>query len=849
MQPQRLPNLPASPFTLPVLDSQGRVTVSFAIDAKELTYGGKPLGEGAYGKVYQGTHARFGDVAVKVINMTAELSEEMQRKVRKEASVMIGIRSRYLVEFRGICLNPCLIVMELMPGGNLLRLLHSSAKLSWTARFRMAADIALGLQHLHQFNVLHCDLKSLNVLLDKEGRAKLSDFGLSSFKTSGSFSNPKGGTDAWMAPEVLGGGEATQFSDVYGLGMLLWELATRRVPYQKAGRAVTGWILSGKQEEILDTDNCPEPLAKIIKACWHKEPTQRPTAAEVAKQLEGLWRAELSKSADAGGVPDSLPEALSALGNLSSRSSSAGLNPLSGSLFSKESASAEQGQVSVELSTLSYSHDSKSSSDDSKLLSAVPNVALFGRKADQQEEKLRRDLRSAQQELSAANKKVDEFNKRNPGSDLSLDKRQEKERLFQAAEACKGKVAQLTPKLEAYVKDAEEKLITRYQDPLILACERGDLGGVKKALAGGADPTQPNMKGKFALPAAIWGMNKECIEYLNSRLGSNVPTWQACVAHNKKHYGRTFYIPEDPKACEEWLSKDDMEKETKDWLVKQSIEWREEKITQYKEEERLVTSDAYDVMCCVDPNINFDFYVMPAFDSEVCKEIKGNAVILTDINTVYFVMSDKVVLKDEKPVAVEAVNRQNVPVSTSDLPIKVTSPREAINKIIGESLRRGKIYSGSGRMLASICAGNFEDFAGVLAVPGLGCTATIFTAAIYDVLMISVGLMCCVTAPFRVCCDDAVIQCLAPAQADMQAASGLMMAFLCHSCCCIAPCKASFLQKESVPYETSVQRVAMPEVAGQTLFGEAAAIRDIQQRLGISTSRELSGVPARMDMQ
>jgi len=154
----------------------------------------------------------------------------------------------------------------------------------------MAIDIAQGLVHLHGRKILHRDLKSGNILLDAQGRAKISDFGLAKIKQEVSSSTTKTskavGSVRWRAPELFKRqAVATPAADIYSFGMILWELATRQLPFSDAAdeQTVISWIKDGEQEKI--PADCPKALADMIQACWGP-PDKRPTAAEILTQLK-----------------------------------------------------------------------------------------------------------------------------------------------------------------------------------------------------------------------------------------------------------------------------------------------------------------------------------------------------------------------------------------------------------------------------------------------------------------------------------------------------------------------------------------------------------------------------------
>jgi serine/threonine protein kinase len=125
------------------------------------------------------------------------------------------------------------IVSEYLCGGSLWDFLHSpSVSYSWDTALVMAADIAKGVAHLHGEGIIHRDLKSANLLLDRGGTLKVADFGLARVKAHTFTMTGQCGTVQWMAPEVLGSQRYAEPADTYSYGIVLWEIATRRCPYE-----------------------------------------------------------------------------------------------------------------------------------------------------------------------------------------------------------------------------------------------------------------------------------------------------------------------------------------------------------------------------------------------------------------------------------------------------------------------------------------------------------------------------------------------------------------------------------------------------------------------------------------
>lgn len=283
-----------------MLDSRGSIhgTVSYLIPYSELTMV-RTLGEGGFATVYQ-AEWQCAMVAVKQLKISDAPQDALQ-DTQTEASVMVHLKHPNIVTLYGVCMEPphyC-IVMEYMPNGSLFSLLHSSQRtpLPWKLRYRIAMDTASGLAYLHHKGVLHRDLKSLNVLLDDSMHARLSDFGLSRIKQTSASQSLKTcstsmrGSVHWMAPELFDRDSVFSAAcDVYALGMTLWELATRRAPFEHAHsiEVIVEWVKQGGGERV--PDDVPAPFAQLIRACF-KPAKERPTAKEAAQTMRRLHEA------------------------------------------------------------------------------------------------------------------------------------------------------------------------------------------------------------------------------------------------------------------------------------------------------------------------------------------------------------------------------------------------------------------------------------------------------------------------------------------------------------------------------------------------------------------------------
>ncbi len=272
---------------------------------------GDLLGEGGYGTVHHG-HWQNIEVAIKQLHLK-KLTSSLLADFKQEAALMAKCRFPYITELYGVCTeaNHYALVMAYLPKGSLYEVLHNTNEsLPWNPiRWEISIEIGKGLAYLHGQQIVHRDLKSLNVLLDGQYHAKISDFGLSKIKleTGKTSTKVQGkiGTTCWLAPELFSMEEdaplPTKASDVYSYGMVLWEITSRELPYKTAkNETVTGmWIMQGKKEKI--PADCPMEYSQIIKKTWGL-PETRPSANEISIELEKVKPKSLLKQSEGLGL-------------------------------------------------------------------------------------------------------------------------------------------------------------------------------------------------------------------------------------------------------------------------------------------------------------------------------------------------------------------------------------------------------------------------------------------------------------------------------------------------------------------------------------------------------------------
>ncbi|MGE3920333.1 MAG: protein kinase, partial [Gammaproteobacteria bacterium] len=255
------------------------------------------IGEGSYGVIHKGEWHGIS-VAVKQLKLK-KLSVDLARSYEREAQLMSKCHFPHIVRLYGACTKAphYAMVMEYLPKGALRNVLEDTTEaLSWVRRWQIAIDIAAGLDYLHSRNILHRDLSSNNVLLDDNYRAKIGDFGQSKLKEHTATMTLNVSTSSrWRAPELADSKKAnTKASDIYSLGMILWELSTRQLPYGQCNDFQIAKILhdisiSKQSGEAIDyqpiSDDCPAAFAALIRACWQEEGA-RPSAGVLLKKLQ-----------------------------------------------------------------------------------------------------------------------------------------------------------------------------------------------------------------------------------------------------------------------------------------------------------------------------------------------------------------------------------------------------------------------------------------------------------------------------------------------------------------------------------------------------------------------------------
>ena len=247
------------------------------------------IGNGSFGKV---SKARFNSELVAVKQLHRQLySEQAKQAFRKEARLMKDLGHPRVLVYRGYFEDgmDIGIVMEFMENGSLLDCIQRKLQFPKDIILSVAFDVCSGMNYLHLMNILHRDLKSANVFLDRYNRAKVGDFGLSVIKNESvsKVASQGAGTMAYLGPECFGKNAVfATSSDVFAYGMVLWEMICWDIAYRDVDPYnVSVFVRDGERLEIPLENFC---IGGLVNDCWKQNRHERPTFTDILLFLEPL---------------------------------------------------------------------------------------------------------------------------------------------------------------------------------------------------------------------------------------------------------------------------------------------------------------------------------------------------------------------------------------------------------------------------------------------------------------------------------------------------------------------------------------------------------------------------------
>lgn len=238
------------------------------------------IGTGGMSDVYKAKDRKLNRfVAVKVLKQEFSENANFVSKFRIEAQAAAGLMHPNIVNVYDVGEESGIyfIVMELVDGITLKKYIEKKARLSVKEAISIAIQVSMGIEAAHNNHIIHRDIKPQNIIISKEGKVKVTDFGIAKAATSNTITSNVMGSVHYTSPEQARGGYSDEKSDIYSLGITLFEMLTGRVPYN--GETTVAIAIKHIQEEFPSPrDYVPEiPMSveQIVFKCCQKSPDRR----------------------------------------------------------------------------------------------------------------------------------------------------------------------------------------------------------------------------------------------------------------------------------------------------------------------------------------------------------------------------------------------------------------------------------------------------------------------------------------------------------------------------------------------------------------------------------------------
>ena len=264
------------------------------------------LAQGGFGAVYRATHVASGAaVAIKVLHPQFAQSPEVVARFRREAAALARLHDPHTVtlyEHGETEDGTVWLAMELLAGESLYDRFNATGRLPWKNVVAIAREVCSSLAEAHALGIIHRDLKPANIHLERRGDAqdfvKVIDFGIAKVLQDSVLENVELtqagqmiGTFDYMSPEQLVGGELTPASDLYTLGVVMYEMISglRPFPDVEGPASMLGAVLTKTPPALSTLCDVPPELDALVMRCLAREPQKRPrSAAELAAALDAI---------------------------------------------------------------------------------------------------------------------------------------------------------------------------------------------------------------------------------------------------------------------------------------------------------------------------------------------------------------------------------------------------------------------------------------------------------------------------------------------------------------------------------------------------------------------------------
>ena len=238
------------------------------------------IGTGGMSDVYKGKDHKLNRfVAVKVLKQEFSENANFVSKFRIEAQAAAGLMHPNIVNVYDVDDENDIyyIVMELVEGITLKKYIEKKARLSYKEAVSIAIQVSMGIEAAHNNHIIHRDIKPQNIIISKDGKVKVTDFGIAKAATSNTITSNVMGSVHYTSPEQARGGYSDEKSDIYSLGITMFEMLTGRVPFN--GETTVAIAIKNIQEELPSpaeyVTEIPGSVESIVIKCCQKSPDRR----------------------------------------------------------------------------------------------------------------------------------------------------------------------------------------------------------------------------------------------------------------------------------------------------------------------------------------------------------------------------------------------------------------------------------------------------------------------------------------------------------------------------------------------------------------------------------------------
>ncbi|XP_076088168.1 tyrosine-protein kinase JAK1-like isoform X1 [Mytilus galloprovincialis] len=291
-------SLPPTPL---VLMPPATIPLNYLLEKKCIHYNDNNLlGAGNFGVVYKGTLRKNGrdiNVAIKTLK---EKSVNSKEEIETEVKILEDLDHPNIVKFYGFCRTDCLLVMELVDNGTLVKHLqkckHEKVDLETKKLLNLCLGVAEGMKYLAERSIIHCDLAGRNVLLTNDLTTKISDFGLAKLLQEKAYYRRSGDKKMnvhWCSPEFFQERKLSTQSDIWSYGIVLWEIFSYGKHPNICGtdtemNKIAEFIIN-KGCHLEKPEQCPDHVYLLMKDCWQMEPKQRPSFSGLVQTFQSYF--------------------------------------------------------------------------------------------------------------------------------------------------------------------------------------------------------------------------------------------------------------------------------------------------------------------------------------------------------------------------------------------------------------------------------------------------------------------------------------------------------------------------------------------------------------------------------